>query len=176
MKKTLAKETVKLGLGALLGYIGNRYIARMDSVRSLYKEDPQIASVAVSAGITLATANFANKIKDKSLQLGILGGSTARTFTEVLAIPKIASSLPHAVSATLFGESAFGEKVATVGSDELETFINMETQKRTEAMIPQLTAQIQADLERQIDGVISNATESESDETFGGDDDAFGAI
>lgn len=174
MKKSLAKETAKLGLGVLVGYIGNRFASRLDSVRNTYKEDPQLASVLVSTAITVATVKFSGKIKDKSLQMGLIGGSTARTFSEVLAIPKISSLMPSQVTATLFGESAFGdEKVATVGSDELETFINMETAKRTEAMIPALTAQIQADLERQIDGVISNVDESESDETFGGDEDAW---
>lgn len=173
MRKSEAKEAAKLALGILAGFLGNRYVSRSKMVTDLYKDAPELASVTASAGITAAAIKFGSKIKDKSLQAGVIGGSAARTIAEVLQIPAIASKLPAPIVPLLFGDSAFGEKAVTVGSDELEKFINMEAQKRAEMMIPAITKQIETN-QTQTDETPIEA-ETETDETFGGDEEsAFG--
>lgn len=175
MKKNEMKEAAKLGVGFLMGFLVNRYVAKSGMVRNLYKAEPALASVTASAGLTVGVVKFGSKIKDKSLQSGIIGGSVARTIAEVLQIPAINSKLPDPITAVLLGnDSAFGENSLTVGSDELETFINMEAQKRAEMMVPAVIKQIADSQETQIE-TAPKEEEIETDETFGGDDEtAFG--
>lgn len=175
MKKSEVKETAKLGVGILIGFLVNRYVAKSEMVRRLHTENPAYASVGASAGITVAAVKFGKGIKDKSLQAGILGGSAARTIVEVLQVPAINSKLPDPITAVLLGnDSAFGSnKVATVGSDELERFINIEAQRRAEAMVPAVIQEI-ADSQNQEQQVTQDETFEAGDETFGGDEDAWG--
>ncbi|TGM30725.1 hypothetical protein [Leptospira biflexa] len=174
MKKSEMKETAKLGVGFLLGFLVNRYVAKSEMVRRLHTDNPAIASVGASAGLTVGAVKFSKAVKDKSLQAGLIGGSMARTMVEVLQIPAIHSKLPDPITAVLLGnDSAFGnKKVATVGSDELEKFINIEAQRRAEAMLPAVIQQIEQsqDQTRQEPFTQDDFTETE-DETFGGDED-----
>ncbi|MCG6152610.1 hypothetical protein [Leptospira bandrabouensis] len=173
MKKTEIKETAKLGVGFLLGFLVNRYVAKSEMVRRLHTENPAIASVGASAGLTVGAVKFSKAVKDKSLQAGLIGGSMARTMVEVLQIPAIHSKLPDPVTAVLLGnDTAFGSnKVATVGSDELEKFINIEAQKRAELMVPAIAQQlVKAGITTDSQESFQEETPEFGDETFGGDD------
>lgn len=172
MKNSEMKETAKLGIGFLFGFLVNRYVAKSDMVRNLHKSNPALASVGASTGLTIAAVKFGKSVKDKSIQAGLIGGSMARTFVEVLQVPVINDKLPDPIAAVLLGsESAFGEsKMLTVGSDELETFINVEAQKRAEMMLPQAIQQIAENGNENQDS-ITQTDEFETDEELFGDDD-----
>ncbi|TGM28237.1 hypothetical protein [Leptospira levettii] len=174
MKKSEMKETAKLGVGFLLGFLVNRYVAKSEMVRRLHTDNPAIASVGASAGLTVGAVKFSKAVKDKSLQAGLIGGSMARTMVEVLQIPAIHSKLPDPITAVLLGnDSAFGsKKVATVGSDELERFINVEAQKRAEAMIPAVIQQIEQSQVQSSQEPFTQDSDEPLDETFGGDEDS----
>ncbi|MDF3822211.1 hypothetical protein P3G55_20070 [Leptospira sp. 96542] len=177
MKKSEMKEVAKLGVGVLFGFLANRYIAKSEMVRRLHTENPALASLGASAGITLGVVKLSRNIKDKSFQLGLIGGSTARTAVEFFQIPAIHSKLPDPITAILMGkDSAFGEKSVTVGSDEIERFINIEAQKRVEALLPIAIQQI-AEAQQSESVASQNAVSQDNanshyyEETFGGDDE-----
>jgi len=116
----------KIGGAAFVGYALNRFVSTMDYAKQIMKESPETGTVIVSTGISVAVIKFQDKVKDKLVRAGLVGGSIAASIHLATRIPTIQKALPAGVVTALSGEGEYEE----ISGEEMENQINQEVDER----------------------------------------------
>jgi hypothetical protein len=116
----------KVGGAAFVGYALNRFVSTMDYAKQILKESPETGAVIVSTGISVAAIKFQDKVKDKLVRVGLVGGSIAASIHLATKIPTIQKALPAGVVTALSGDGEYEE----VSGEEMENQINQEVDSR----------------------------------------------
>lgn len=116
----------KVGGAAFVGYALNRFLSTMDYAKKIMANSPETGAVIVSSGISVGVVKLQDKIKDKSVKVGLVAGSIAASIHLATRIPTIQKALPAGVVTALSGDDGYQE----MSGEEVENQINAEVDAR----------------------------------------------